>query len=106
MDAQKHTPGPWMAPPYSSVVGLPIVASPSGRSIAKVTYFDLGEGFENHNAESVANARLIAAAPDLLAAIKKVLPLIPGHTKLGCQGDCSACMAGNEARAAIAKATA
>lgn len=64
----RHTPGPWLAASRaSSVVGLPVVAQ-SGRSIASVTYFGLGDDFQMHNDECLANARLIAAAPDLLAA--------------------------------------
>lgn len=64
-----HTKGTWIASPYSSRVGAPVVASPSGRPVANVTYFALGEGFENHQRESEANARLIAAAPELLDAL-------------------------------------
>jgi len=72
-DAAQHTPGPWMAAARpSSVAGLPVVAQPSGRSIASVTFFHLGEAFANHDRESQANARLIAAAPDLLAALETV----------------------------------
>lgn len=69
----KHTPGRWIAAPCSSVVGAPVVASPSGRSIANVTYFNLGPDFRNHDLESAANARLIAAAPDLLDALRAML---------------------------------
>ena len=64
----KHTPGPWIAAKPSSKVGLPIV-SQSGRSIANVAYFNLGKQFANHDAESEANARLIAVAPELLEAL-------------------------------------
>jgi hypothetical protein len=75
MDADvKHTPGPWMAAARpSSVVGLPVVATANGRSIASVTFFSLGPDFANHDRESAANARLIAAAPALLEALKAVL---------------------------------
>jgi hypothetical protein len=70
----KPTPGPWIAASRpSSVVGLPIVSSPQGRSIASVTFFALGEAFELHDLESQANARLIAAAPDLLRAAEALL---------------------------------
>jgi hypothetical protein len=66
---EKHTQGPWIAASKaSSVVGLPVVAQ-SGRSIASVSYFNLGEGFANHERESLANSRLIAAAPDMLQAL-------------------------------------
>lgn len=72
MTAQKHTEGPWIAAPYSSVVGAPVVSA-SGRPVARVTYFNLGDGFENHDNESAANARLIAAAPELLEALRDCL---------------------------------
>ena len=65
-----HTPGPWLAASsFSSAVGLPVVQQGRGRSIASVTFFNLGEGFENHDRESYANARLIAAAPDMVTAL-------------------------------------
>lgn len=64
----KHTPGPWIAAPYSSVVGAPVVAA-SGRPVASVTYFKVGEGFENHDRESKANGNLIAASPEMLEAL-------------------------------------
>jgi hypothetical protein len=72
----KHTPGPWMAAAKpSSVVGWPIVAQ-SGRSICSLTYVQHSKidppvpGDRAVNAESRANAYLIAAAPDLLEALK------------------------------------
>ena len=57
----KHTPGKWIAAPYSSVVGRPVVSGANGRSICNVT----------EHAEAEANARLITAAPALLEALKK-----------------------------------
>lgn len=70
MTEPKYTKGPWIAAPYSSVVGAPVV-SRMGRSIASVTYFKLGEHFQNHDSESEANGHLIAAAPELLEALKE-----------------------------------
>ncbi len=97
----KHTPGPWLAAAKpSSRVGLPIVSTVNGRSIAGVTFFMLGEAFSNHDKESDANARLIAAAPELLEALDALLngdhpnrQYVNGHP------------AAAKARAAIAKAT-
>ncbi|WP_247997030.1 hypothetical protein [Brucella tritici] len=66
----KFTPGPWIAAQrYSSKVGLPVVSSTYGRSIASVTFFGLGEQFKSHDDESCANANLIASAPDLYDAL-------------------------------------
>lgn len=79
MGKAKHTDGPWIAAPYSSMVGAPVVASPNGRSIANVTYFGLGADFQNHDDESAANARLIAAAPDLLEALEFIADPLSGY---------------------------
>mgnify|MGYP000567723943 CR=1 FL=1 len=78
-----HTPGPWlMAAKPSSVVGWPIVATPSGRSIASLNYVQTSlidpkvDGDDAFNRESRANGLLIAAAPDLLKAAETALELI------------------------------
>lgn len=62
----------------SSVVGWPVVG-PMGRSICNVSwmpknaYPDVSDAdYAAFNAECGANARLIAAAPDLLAALKLI----------------------------------
>lgn len=67
--AEAATGGTWIAAPYSSVVGAPIVAAPTGRSIASVTYFALGEGFKKHDEESAANAALIVYLRNNVPAI-------------------------------------
>ena len=66
----KHTPGPWYGSKSpSSVVGFPII-SKTGRSITNISIAPKSmPGAEIFNAESVENARLIAAAPDLLDAL-------------------------------------
>lgn len=51
-----YTPGPWRASPYSSIVGIAISAP--GSVIA---------GVRGDQPTAEANARLIAAAPSLLA---------------------------------------
>lgn len=101
-----HTKGPWIAAASkSSVVGLPVVAQ-SGRSIANVTFFDLGEPFKRHNEESYANARLIAAAPDLL----HLWDDYPAHQQGESSSDYAARLTvwafniGDTARAALSKA--
>lgn len=50
---------------------------------------------------AVANARLIAAAPDMLAALKEVMLHLPDFADDDQPGICKAC---DMARAAIAKA--
>lgn len=70
------TKGPWlMAAKPSSVVGWPIVATPSGRSICSLNYVQHSNidpkvsGDDAFNRESRANGLLIASAPDLLEAL-------------------------------------
>ena len=67
MSAAGHTPGPWT---YPGGTGN-FVGGPDRLRIA-----DLG-GLERSPEERQANARLIAAAPDLLAACKSVLDSVP-----------------------------
>lgn len=69
------TPGPWKA----SATSWSSIVDQSHRSIAGVTYFNLGEHFDRHDQECRANARLIAAAPDLLKALEDCRTLICGY---------------------------
>lgn len=69
----KHTPGPWVASSRnSSVVGWPIVGR-NGRSICNLTMPPRAVSVTPaYEAESQANAKLIEAAPDMLAALMKL----------------------------------
>lgn len=106
MSAQ-HTPGPWsVASKPSSVVGWPVCAE-LGTEVAYVqTLVFAGQPIPK---EAQANARLIAAAPELLEALEAVSAeyrrLNPMRTadvhKMGCK--CIRC-AIDFADAAIAKA--
>lgn len=85
----------------SSSVGLPVVASPSGRLICNVNcaadpIHGKVAGDDAFNREALAYARLIAAAPDLLEALKALLSAQPNFMAESIQVDA--------ARAAIAKA--
>ena len=73
----QHTPGPWIAAAGpSSVVGWPVV-SREGRSICRLTWLETNSPTEEvFKEETRANARLIAAAPDLLAQLKSVTLLL------------------------------
>jgi len=67
MSAAGHTPGPWTYPGGTgNFVGGP----------DRIRVADVG-GMERSPEERQANARLIAAAPDLLAACKSVLDSVP-----------------------------
>jgi hypothetical protein len=94
----KHTPAPWGIFEHRDHSGI-CVGPPYTES-----YFRDGEvrdvcriGNNSVNDEMRANARLIAAAPELLAALK--LAISTGHLPQTATG------AGKAARAAIAKAT-
>lgn len=92
----KHTPGPWMQSD-ATVYAL----TPDGKrnrfwtSVQSVCRPEIGEASQE---ECRANAHLIAAAPDLLEAAKKLI-------RAGEEGDADLAMeAHDDLRAAIAKA--
>ena len=71
----KHTPGPWkfykgkLRPKFSQVMIIEI-RDKTGKSIVKWTGFD---GVNLPKKEIEANARLMAAAPELLEALKTLI---------------------------------
>jgi hypothetical protein len=101
----KHTPGPWNTDEQ-------VIFASSGEAVAstwKFGQFDVG-GRGSH-AEADANARLIAAAPELLAALKSALSWItvltetsPGNAEDMRDMEHKRDYLGAELRAAIAKA--
>lgn len=71
-----HTPGPWHASAVSLVVGSLITAGDNlvsgvGHKIAAAIP-------QKDRSETEANARLMAAAPDLLRCLKTALALMDG----------------------------
>jgi hypothetical protein len=98
----KHTPGPWRLDAYRDSgrpnPGTIVADNPHGEGAEEVASINwIAGGF---HAEQVANARLIAAAPELLEALTALMefwdsgsPVHPGAEVV------------SEARAAIAKAT-
>ena len=74
------TPGPWRADYVIATTGATRINSPRG-NVAWVCGND--SQAEPTPAETRANARLIAAAPDLLAACEALLPLCDGLNNPG-----------------------
>ena len=94
MEKQQHTPGPWAyIVPDGYVVRHPQIYSDFG-PVANATW--LGE---NKLDQLNSNARLIAAAPDLLEALEEIVSAADGDGWNQLDGNL------RKARAAIAKAT-
>lgn len=95
----KHTPGEWLI--GRGADGLPIIHtapdtfSPSGQGVAHVCKRPMCQ-------EHTANARLIAAAPELLAALKDLV--IEADDMAATSRHLSRSAAHDRARAAIAQA--
>ena len=87
----KHTPGPWNTG-GSGWIGI----RKEDRCIARLD----DAGFATLSAEDRANARLIAAAPDLLAALKNLVGAYGGEP-MSAEGSLDAY---ENAKAVIAKA--
>lgn len=105
MSGVKHTPGKWLAAAKpSSVVGWPVVAAPMGQVICDVAIINkkpdhISDGeFSAYYAQVEANARLIAAAPDLLEALAV---LVTDCSQIWSEAEFPAL---KQARAAIARA--
>lgn len=94
----KHTPGPWKVFGKSSH-GCHVEALADVAWCGTNSYHHINGDSQVIDAnEAYANACLIAAAPELLEALRVLLEAVEG--KRVTQGDC------NQARAAIAKAEA
>jgi len=69
----QHTPGPWLVEPATENHGPYITNDLRNVTICDL-YFLQSKGFYTHcEEEAEANARLIAAAPDLLEALTKTV---------------------------------
>ena len=95
----KHTPGPWQTDQAEHDAPYQDIRIHAGKgSICSVWIDDAP--LHDYNAEQRANARLIAAAPELLEALRTAVDHLEGMPD---QEDVAACVV--KARAAIAKAT-
>ena len=99
---QKHTPGPWWAikPECERRKGVFASVCTNGATISTREFEIMADGYQNSHAE--ANARLIEAAPDLLAALKRVVALLPETAIAAYKAE--EWEAAEQARAALAKA--
>lgn len=61
----KHTPGPWEMDPF--IRSTHIVWGPDGQAVCAL---------EDRGGTMIANAYLISAAPDLLAALEALTPIL------------------------------
>ena len=106
----KHTPGPWAVGPYGAEYGKLtywrenngdwVIVGADGVRLASVDCQDCGSKRtirESEDPEGFANARLVAAAPELLEALQRC---VTNPAFLDWDGNDL-----DEARAAIAKAT-
>jgi hypothetical protein len=96
----QHTPGPWEV--SNDHKPSPYIIRQDGRftGFASVKFHDFLKN-EGARQEQEANARLIASAPELLAALEKIADYV-----FGLESELNICSSiWMEARAAIAKAT-
>lgn len=104
MSGSKHTPGPWFVFGNGHCVGGPFEPGEGDDPDQTTAGVAMCRMRLRHNDEAAANARLIAAAPDLLAALSAV---IGAWLYESSQGDGileEHSMIINDARAVIAKA--
>lgn len=75
MNETKHTPGPWYTEHVLDSGKTMVFGGKTSRYICSVTIKQLGGGViaESMESERKANARLIAAAPDLFEACKELV---------------------------------
>jgi hypothetical protein len=73
MNKTQHTPGPWIVRQWGLPAGQMTVEVVRGGLRSKVAILHPSHICEEHDGNIQANARLIAAAPDLLAALKECI---------------------------------
>lgn len=107
----KHTPGPWIAHYYNASMAIRTgwrIETSDRTQIAIIPDHTFVQPYEE------ANARILAAAPDLLAALTRLVVGHPGkaalldyyHDRANCEAPtiCEHCLSVEQARAAIKKA--
>ena len=99
MSAAKHTPGPWHIDENGSSISSDAVTDLALLNMVNVRFSWGGSDFATKS-HRLANARLIAAAPELLEALQDLLRV--AKRELADPEDCGAI---NSAESAISKAT-
>jgi hypothetical protein len=95
----KHTPGPWVIYPGTDGTEICAVTMAPGLPIRQVIAHPV------RGANWIDNARVLAASPDMLAALKSFVALCPSPEGLGGHAPIGAFITiSHKARAAIAKA--
>jgi hypothetical protein len=69
MTTTQHTPGPWKLA-ENPIGWQPLISAEVADSIGPIWHVGIANARGRSHEEAKANARLIAAAPDLLAALK------------------------------------
>lgn len=100
----KHTPGPWTTDKADHDAPYQDIKIKAGKHHTVCTVWIDDAPVHDFNSLQEANARLIAAAPDLLEALRKVVALWDHHASA--HGDGIIYPLHEAARAAIAKAEA
>ena len=84
----KHTPGPWRRATPISEGDLGSIYSQEGKKIAKLFWPDDNKNYRERVEETIANERLITAAPELLQAAEEVIKYCEDrhypNRKIGC----------------------
>ena len=105
MNQSQYTPGPWLQSHRKAIGGYSTeVYTPDGEVIATVAWYPRRLNETTTGTDREANARLIAAAPELLEALQLYMDAVR-NTKDKPTLMSAIKSADNKARAAIAKAT-
>lgn len=96
MSGRPYTPGPWRVLAWECHAATTVVADVDGQQIVVAEC----SGHGRYADESLDDARLIAAAPELLEALQSIMKAIESRNYFAAETH-----AQNIARAAIAKAT-
>ena len=98
-----YTPGPWDIHEANDRNDAFYITHKNRRGIGSISNSFNDDGDQYTSAEDAANARLIAAAPDLLEALRDVVSQIAAYDKLFGENSCA--IDDSPAKQAIDKAT-